>query len=119
MQSFKVTRIYTDAAGDSCFEDIYYPLHSQGVIGALSDKVAVKDMLFRTVEPTYDYDFHNAPAKQFVILLDGEVEIETSAGEKRVFGPGEILQAEDIDGKGHRSRNVQHKTRRSLFVIYE
>ncbi|RYE16319.1 MAG: hypothetical protein EOP51_26020 [Sphingobacteriales bacterium] len=118
MESFKVTRIYTDAAGDSRFEDIYYPLHSQGVIGALSDTVQVKELIFRTVEPTYDYDLHNAPAKQFVILLDGEVEIETSIGEKRVFGPGEILQAEDVDGKGHRSRNLHHKVRHSLFVTY-
>ncbi|RYD93764.1 MAG: hypothetical protein EOP54_18640 [Sphingobacteriales bacterium] len=102
MEQFKVTRIYTDAAGDSHFENIEYPLHSQGIIGALSDKVRVKDLLFRTVAIDYDYNFHNAPAKQFVILLDGEIEIETSGGEKRVFVSGEVLQVEDTEGKGHR-----------------
>ncbi|RCH53744.1 hypothetical protein DJ568_16015 [Mucilaginibacter hurinus] len=118
MTSFKVTRIYTDSEGESRFEDIFYPLHSQGIIGALSEKVNVQEMTFRAVEPAYDYDFHNAPARQFVVLPDGEVEIETSAGEKRIFGPGEVLQAEDIDGRGHRSRNVENKTRRSLFITY-
>ena len=29
-------------------------------------------------EPGYDYDFHRAPQKQYIILVDGGVQIETS-----------------------------------------
>jgi hypothetical protein len=88
---FHITRIYADANGDSCFEDITRPLKSNGGIGFLSDTEPVKGIIFREVTPGYDYDFHNAPQRQYIILLDGGVEIETSLGEKRTFNTGEIL----------------------------
>lgn len=106
MSSIKITRVYTDKEGESCFEDIKMPLQSEGEIGFLSDEIEVKDMFFRTVKPSYDYDFHNAPAKQYIILLDGKIEIETSKGEKRNFKGGDILLMEDTDGKGHKTRNL-------------
>lgn len=119
METFKVTRIYTDGNGDSRFEDAAYPLHPNGTIGALSEEVNVTGLYFRMVLPAYDYDFHNAPNRQFIILLDGEIEIETSTGEKRTFGAGEVLQLEDTDGKGHRTRNLQQIARRSIFVTFD
>lgn len=113
---FKVTRIYSDGNGDSHFEDIEVPLQNDGEIGFLSDKVPVKEIIFRTVKPDYDYDFHTAPQRQYIILLDGAIEIETSLGEKRTFKGGEILLVEDTEGKGHKTRNIQHIERRSIFI---
>src|SRR6476661_3148935 len=107
MEALKITRIYSDANGDSHFENISIPLHSGGTIGYLSEKYKVENLIFRKVIPSYDYDFHNAPSKQFIVLLNGIIEIETSLGEKRNFGAGEILQVEDITGKGHRTRNLE------------
>ena len=118
MDAFKVTREYTDENGDSRFEDLFYPVHDNGPIGFLSDNIKVKDLIFRKVSPTYD-DFHNAPKRQYVILLDGSVEIETSNNEKRVFNAGEVLLMEDISGKGHRSRNVTAVVRNSLFITVD
>ncbi len=115
MQEFKVTRIYTDLIGETHFEDISYPLNDAGPIGHLSKKISVSQLMFRKVPPDYD-DFHNAPAKQLVVLLNGAVEIETSLGVKRVFNSGEVLLMEDVDGKGHRSRNVERSERSSLFI---
>ena len=37
------------------------------------------------------------------MYLNGKVAIETSSGETRYFGSGDILYATDIEGKGHRS----------------
>ncbi len=119
MEEFNITRIYTDLKGESNFEEITIPLHPGGTIGYLSENFKVQNLIFRKVVPSYDYDFHNAPAKQFIILLDGRIEIETSLGEKRTFGAGEILQVEDITGKGHRTRNLEHIERKSLFVTYD
>jgi len=113
---FKVTRIFSDGNGDSHFEDIEVPLQNDGDIGFLSDKVPVKEVIFRTVKPDYDYDFHTAPQRQYIILLDGAIEIETSLGEKRTFKGGEILLVEDTEGKGHKTRNIQHIERRSIFI---
>ena len=117
METFKVTRVYADENGESCFEEVFYPLTDRGAIGSLSDKITVKEVQFRKVLPGYD-DLHNAPQKQYVVLLDGGVEIETSTGDKRAFQPGEILLMEDTTGKGHRSRNLEQKERSSLFIIF-
>ena len=113
---YKITRIYTNGNGDSCFEDTVVPLHDSGIIGFLSDEFPVKGMILREVNPSYNYDFHNAPQRQYIILLDGEIEIETSAGEKRQFQGGDILLAEDTTGKGHRTRNIIPSKRKSIFI---
>ena len=116
MKQFPVTRIYSDEDGNSRYEDIFILMNDAGDIGALSEIQPVKGIIFREVEPSYDYDFHNAPQKQYIILLDGGIEIETSLGEIRRFGAGEILLVEDTKGKGHRTRNLKPEKRRSVFI---
>ena len=113
---FPITRIYSDSNGDSRFEDITIPLEDAGEIGKLSEGIPVKTVIFREVEAGYDYNFHNAPQKQYLVLIDGGVEIETSLGEVRQFHPGDILLLEDTEGKGHRTKNLEQKKRRSVFI---
>lgn len=113
---FSITRIYSDESGESHFEDFTVPLIDKGPIGFLSDSQEVKGIIFREVLPSYDYDFHNAPQRQYIVLLDGGVEIETSLGEKRSFKTGEILLVEDISGKGHKTKNLENKIRKSIFI---
>lgn len=117
METFKVTRVYSDTYGESRFDEVYYPLTDRGPIGSLSDNITVKALKFRKVPSGYN-DMHNAPQRQYVILLDGGVEIEISTGEKRTFQQGEVLLMEDTTGKGHRSSNLEQKERSSLFIIF-
>lgn len=112
----KVTRIYSDKQGDSHFEEIEIPLINQGYIGFLSESIKVTTLQFRKVSPNYNYDFHCAPQRQYIVLLDGGVEIESSMGEVRKFQTGEILLVEDVSGKGHRTKNIEPKERTSLFI---
>lgn len=112
-----ITRVYADPKGESHFEDIELPLEEAGDIGFLSKKIPAKEVMFRKVKPTYDYDFHTAPQRQFIILLDGEIEIETSLGEKRQFRGGDILLMEDTEGKGHKTKNLQEMERKSVFIV--
>jgi hypothetical protein len=112
----KITRLYSDENGDSRFTDLKIDLKEFGEIGRLSEKFPVEEIIFRETGGDYDFDFHNAPQRQFIILLDGIIEIETSLGEKREFKSGEILLAEDVEGKGHRSRSIDGKLRRSIFI---
>ena len=86
------------------------------MVGKLSDAIGANEVIFREVEPTYDWDFHTAPQKQFIILLDGEIEIETSLHQKRKFSGGDVLLVEDTTGKGHRTKNLHHSKRRSIFI---
>ena len=112
----QITRVYSDNNGDSHFEEMNIQLNDNGEIGFLSRRIPVKEMIFRKVKPDYDYYFHTAPQKQYILLLDGEIEIETSLGEKRIFKGGDILLLEDTQGKGHKTRNLQNLERRSVFI---
>lgn len=112
----RYTRIYSDEQGESHFADVEVQLSNQGKLGSLSEKFPVKSVQFRENPAEYDWDFHNAPDKQFVILLDGAIEITTSLGEKRTFRSGDILLVEDTTGKGHKTSNIEKEVRKSLFI---
>jgi len=115
---FTVVKIYSDEKGESHFEEIEIPLKDGGMIGKLSEALPATSVIFREVEPSYDWDFHTAPQRQYIILLDGEIEIETSLGEKRILKGGDVILAEDTTGKGHRTRNIVPIKRRSVFITF-
>lgn len=112
----QITRIYSDTEGESHFEDVAIPLHDAGEIGRLSQKHPAAGIIFRENDADYDYDWHTAPQKQYIIMLDGEIEIEVSDGEKRRFRAGDILLVEDTSGRGHKTRVTNNEPRRSIFV---
>jgi hypothetical protein len=113
---FKVTKIVSDASGESRFEDVEVPLIDSGPIGKLSEKIPATSIIFREVAPSYDWDFHTAPQRQYIILLDGQIQIETSSGDVRQFCGGDILLVEDTTGKGHRTKNIIPAMRKSVFI---
>jgi hypothetical protein len=52
-------------------------------------------------------NWHNAPHRRYVVVLKGRFEVEVENGGKtKSFGPGDVLLAEDITGKGHLTRAV-------------
>lgn len=116
---FPITRIYSDDNGDSHFEKVEIPLQDAGTIGNLSAPLPAGNIIFREVVESYDYTYHTAPHKQYILLLDGGIEIETSLGDKRIFHAGEVLLVEDVTGKGHRSKNLLPAKRRSVFITIE
>lgn len=115
----KITRVYADDAGESHFAEVEIALHDAGEIGHLSEAVAAKSVVFRRNDPGYDYDWHTAPRRQYIVLLDGTIEIEVSSGETRTFRGGDILLMEDTTGKGHRTRHVVPAERHSVFIILD
>jgi len=112
----KITRIYTGEDQRSHFEDLEIPMKDVGKGSFLSDLVKVSGLIFRETDGSYNLDFHNAPRRQYVVNLEGEVEIEVGDGSKRIFGAGEIFLAEDTTGQGHISRAVGGRPRKSLFI---
>jgi len=116
----QVTRIFTGADGESHFEDLDIPLKDLGPIGAMSELIEATGVVFRETGPDYDLDWHNAPRRQFVLMLSGGgVEIEVGDGSKRRLGPGDILLAEDTTGRGHISRAVDDQPRVSIFITLD
>lgn len=115
----KITRLYSGTDGQSYFEDLEVPLTDTGPIGRLSQVWKAGGVVLRETGPDYDLDWHHAPRRQLVIMLEGEVDIEIGDGTVRRFGPGDIVLAEDTAGQGHRSRAVGGNHRKSAFVILD
>jgi hypothetical protein len=115
----RVVRLYTGPDNQSHFEDLDVPLKDRGKIGLLSGRVKATGLVFRETAGDYDYDFHTAPRRQYVVNLEGEVEIEVGDGTRRILRSGDILLAEDTTGQGHISRAVAGKPRRSLFITLD
>jgi hypothetical protein len=113
----KYTRIYADPEGESHLQDVDQEMKPTDHASTMSELIAAKGVIFRESRSgEYFVDWHNAPRRQFVVNLTGEVEIQTSDGEVRRFGHGSILLAEDLSGKGHISRGVGSAKREVLFI---
>lgn len=118
-RTMKIVRIYTGPDNQSHFEDVQIPLKDSGKVGFLSELTKATGVLFRETGGDYNYDFHTAPRRQYVVNLEGEVEIEVGDGSKRILRAGDVLLAEDTTGQGHISRAVAGKPRKSLFITLD
>lgn len=114
-----ITRLYTGTDNESHFEDVKIDLEDAEDIGHLSVMLEATGIIFRRTDPDYTYTWHNAPRRQFILMLDGAVDVEIGDGTIRRFSTGEILLAEDITGRGHISRAVNNQPRTSVFVTLD
>ena len=112
----KITRVGVTSDGGSAFDEVEVDLVDQGEIGRLSDPWAATGVVFRENDASYDYDWHQAPRRQLIVLLDGEIEVEVTSGERRRFRGGDMVLVQDTTGTGHRTRQVSPGVRRSLFI---
>ncbi|MES2561674.1 MAG: hypothetical protein V4637_03010 [Pseudomonadota bacterium] len=118
MANTKVIRVYTGEDQRSHFEDLSVPMNDFRLGSLFSMKSAmlpVKGLVFRENPLDGSDEFHTPPQRQFVITLSGSVELEVGSGATRVFGPGDVLLAEDLTGEGHRARELTGP-RRSLIL---
>ena len=101
-----IARLYTGEDGQSHIEVMSPESHPE-----LVSLQSTTGIVFRTVEPGYFSDWHTAPRRQFVITLEGEVEIGLEDGTLHRFGAGHAMLAEDLTGKGHTTRAVGDRPR--------
>jgi quercetin dioxygenase-like cupin family protein len=104
-------RIYADALGDSHFDTVTVeqslangappadPFYVSG------DRPASK-YRFYSFQPGWIGDWHPSPTRQFLALMSGVVEVETTDGTVRRMGPGDLVLLEDTSGRGHVTRNI-------------
>jgi hypothetical protein len=115
----RIHNLYVDEHGESHFRDVEVEWTEKTATGRLSARLPANGIIFRETLPDYDLDWHPAPRRQYIINLDGGVQLTASDGESRVIGAGEVILVEDITGKGHLSKNVEGKLRHSIFVPIE
>lgn len=106
-----ITRLYTGADGQSHLEELDIAAHPE-----LTSLLSTKGIVFRSSPAGYFSDWHTAPRRQFVITLEGEVEIGLGDGTVHRFGPGHVNMVEDLTGKGHTTRVVGNKSRLTATV---
>lgn len=107
-------RIFADETGETHIADGHLDYRTDVIADnvpplEISSLVPGTDVFFiRTdVDSAFrDLPFHNAPRRMMVIQLVGSSEQTTSDGAVRVLKPGDVLIAEDVTGKGHKSRNI-------------
>jgi hypothetical protein len=100
----KVTRFYTGPGERTHFEDLEIPVDERG----RSQFFETTTAMLRESDGTQHYlELHAAPRRQLIFCLAGVVEIESSDGTKRRFGPGDIYMADDLTGEGHRHREIE------------
>jgi membrane-bound lytic murein transglycosylase len=118
-KEMQITRLYTGDDGESHFEDMDIPMKDLGANGQRSETYKAEGIVFRENSAQSEVKWHNAPARQFVITIQGEVEITVGDGTKRRFGPGAIMLAEDLTGRVHYPRVVSEQPRMSIFVTLD
>ena len=114
-----ILRVYTGDDDLTHIEEVALPLQpfldTEGAYGEGTPVEAATGVTFRVSPPGYFLDWHNAPRRQYTITLSGQVEIGASDGTVKRVGPGSILLAEDLTGKGHTTRVVSEEAR--LYVV--
>ena len=107
-------RIFTDDDGETHIEDCTMPYRTDVIAENvpplhISSLLKAEGVFFMHSEVDDSFKilpFHNAPRRMMVIQLTGSSEQTTSDGSVRLMKPGDILVAEDVTGKGHKSRNI-------------
>jgi hypothetical protein len=107
----QILRIYTGADNQTHFQDV-----DLNAFTAIATNPGTGPIRLNQSPGETAMDFHNAPRRQYVVVLSGGLEIETGLGEKRALHRGDVLIAEDVTGKGHITRSVGGETRVTLSV---
>jgi quercetin dioxygenase-like cupin family protein len=113
----RCVRIWTDATGNSVFEEGSLPLPGGREGDRIGQAVAAASISFRETRPEDALAWHDAPTRQFVLTLGGTLEFETRTGKTFIIRPGDALLAEDTTGSGHRWRLVGEEAWRRAYVI--
>lgn len=101
----KALRLYTGDDGESHFEAIALAFEPERQMET-TPMQAARSVAVRRVAPGVVLDWHPAPRRQYLFTLSGAWEIECSKGEVERFEAGDIMLADDLTGRGHRSRVV-------------
>lgn len=111
----KMWRVYSGADGESHIAELpldFKPFRDvEGAHGEGTPLQTASGIAFRVAPPGYVLDWHCAPRRQYSISLSGTAEIEVGDGTIARIGPGDVVLAEDLTGRGHLTRVVGKEPR--------
>jgi len=105
----RYTRTVATKDGGSRFEDVEVATTPRAVVPgrpafASSALVPTAGAAWHRIQAGWDGDWHPSPKRWFVVTLAGEMEVTTTDGEVRRFGPGSLWLVDDTVGRGHNTR---------------
>ena len=125
MTALTLPGLFTDTDGRARFRDDPVPLTEGTPITRLSALQASGGCQFRHSPVGFASDFHCTTTPQWLVVLQGSMEIGLQDGGTRVFGPGECFYSNDtlppgatFDPQlhGHRSRLLGDVPLVTMFV---
>ena len=125
MTALTLPELFTDVDGRARFRDAAMALDEGTPLTRLSALQASGGSQFRRSPAGFASDFHCTTTPQWLVVLQGRMEIGLQDGSTRVFGPGECFYSNDtlppgatFDAKlhGHRSRLLCDDALVTLFV---
>lgn len=103
------TELYSDS-GLSYFKDVEVIPGTEEALGFYSQPYNVSSLIFRQSRVGDFFNWHVAPQTQYIVYLSGKVELQASGGQTKVFKQGDILLANDTEGKGHITKVIEEST---------
>ncbi len=116
MTDLRASRILCLEDGSSAFEDMVFDFAMAHEHGRETAVLPAQAIAFVWTAPGLDLDWHNASRERLILVLDGELEVEVTNGERRTFGPGHILNPTDRHGTGHKSWGSADKPLKSVLI---
>ena len=125
MTTLTLTTLYTGPDGRACFRDDRLALPDGTPAARLSALQASGGCQFRHSPVGFRSDFHCTGTPQWLVVLQGRMEIGLQDGSTRVFGPGQCFYSNDTlppgatfdpAVHGHRSRQLGDEPLVTLFV---
>lgn len=81
-----------------------------------SEPIATAHTVLFSVPAGWYGDWHPSPRRQLYIPVSGQLQIEVSDGDVRVFVCGDIVLVEDVLEPGHTSRAVGDEPATGVFI---
>jgi hypothetical protein len=102
-----VSKLYADELDVTRFADdhIDFEGESDRPVAATA-LLAAHNIGFLQLGAGYRSDWHPAPRKQYVMVLEGTLEVEAGDASRRLFRSGSILLVTDVEGRGHRTNVI-------------
>jgi hypothetical protein len=106
--TYSVVRV--DKDGKSYFDDVeaeWHPVLVPGIpLVDMAESVPVTELTPFHLGANWVGDWHPAPRRQFVFVLEGGMEVTSGQAETRRFDAGAMFLVEDTTGDGHQTRSV-------------
>jgi hypothetical protein len=116
----RLLRVWADISGETHLTPIDLPAIESPVGSTtrfgLGDIPTTTLTIGRLAERKFDQGWHTPPRRQIVVVLRGALEVTTTTGDCQRFGPGDCLLADDLDSKGHITRDVGDEQLATLTI---